>query len=73
MVAISTKFAFSSASKLLVRPTAAVCFASARQLHVSAPSHKKPPLKGPVPTEQTEEVKQGGDGFLGVGHISKLI
>jgi len=68
MAAINTKFALSSASKLLSRPTGASYQVPARHLHVSAPTCKSPPLKGPVPTEQTEEVKQGGDGFLGVSH-----
>jgi len=72
MVTINTKFAFSSASKLLTRPTPATSFASVRQLHASAPTFKSPPLQGPVPTEQTEKVKEGGDGFLGVSPISTI-
>jgi hypothetical protein len=66
MAAINTKSALTSASRLLSRSTAAACFVPARNLHVSAPARKDPPLKGPVPTEQTEKVKEGGDGFLGV-------
>lgn len=45
----------------------------ARRLHGSTPVSKAPPLKGPVPTEQAEEVKEGGDGFLGVSHVSQNI
>jgi len=66
MTAINTKFALRSASGILSRPPSAACFLPARHLHVSAPTLKDPPLKGPVPTEQAEEVKEGGDGFLGV-------
>lgn len=72
MVAINTKLALQSASRLLSRPTSAACFVPARQLHVSAPTSKNPPLKGPVPTEQAEEVKEGGEGFLGVRPMSEL-
>jgi hypothetical protein len=72
MVTINTKFALKSASQLLSRPAVATCFAPARQLHASAPTSKSPPLKGPVPTEQTEKVKEGGDGFLGVSRIYTL-
>lgn len=43
----------------------------ARRLHGSTPVLKAPPLKGPVPTEQAEEVKEGGDGFLGVSQVSQ--
>jgi hypothetical protein len=72
MVTINTKFALNTASKLLSRPTPATSFASARQLHTSAPTYKNPPLQGPVPTEQTEKVKEGGDGFLGVSRIPNI-
>jgi hypothetical protein len=72
MATMSTKFTLKSASQLLVRPTPATYFASARHLSVSGPTSKNPPLQGPVPTEQTEKVKEGGDGFLGVSQISNI-
>lgn len=50
-------------STRIVSPAAAL---PARGLHASTAVLKAPPLKGPVPTEQAEEVKEGGDGFLGV-------
>jgi len=69
MAANSTFTAMRSASRLLSRPSQGSTYASARALHNSVPARKDPPLKGPVPTEQAEEVKEGGDGFLGVSDL----
>jgi hypothetical protein len=73
MAPTSTITAMRSAARILTRPTAANALATTRALNNSAPALKNPPLKGPVPTEQAEEVKEGGEGFLGVspGHLHK--
>jgi hypothetical protein len=66
MTTINTMSAMRSATRFSTRMMGPSFLVPARALHLSAPTRKDPPLKGPMPTEEAEEVKEGGDGFLGV-------
>jgi hypothetical protein len=62
----NTMMAMRNATRISSRPMAPALAVSKRMINTTTPVRKDPPLKGPVPTEEAEEVKEGGDGFLGV-------